>query len=242
MIKNVLVEIDKPPNITGNSKELKSGKNLTLSFEKVIGNKDAIIPLEGEIKVDGQVQLEESSASYRLVNDVWNLQFYRIEKNESGFYNAGGGGFQGFPYVFLGAGVNKAFFDLGGAALFGFAIQAMENNGLYETNDGKMWGYSSISNKLSYYAGAYIHANFYISRFALNYIASITSPTSNNVCGFGDECEKSFTFDFPYLLMQDIGIAYTNNKIKYRIGINQITGAEFAGQYWGTSFQAAWLW
>jgi hypothetical protein len=40
--------------------------------------------------------------------------------------------------------------------------------------------------------------------------------------------------------MQDIGISYTPNKIKYRLGVNQITGVKFPGQYWGLSVQMAY--
>jgi len=33
-----------------------------------------------------------------------------------------------------------------------------------------------------------------------------------------------------------------NKTIKYRLGLNQITGVEFPGQYYGLSVQMAYIW
>jgi hypothetical protein len=59
---------------------------------------------------------------------------------------------------------------------------------------------------------------------------------------YDSDYNADLSFFFPVLLMQDIGISYTPYKIKYRLGVNQITGVKFPGQYWGLSVQMAYGW
>ncbi|MDR2583049.1 MAG: hypothetical protein LBC75_06165 [Fibromonadaceae bacterium] len=92
------------------------------------------------------------------------------------------------------------------------------------------------------YAGFVAHASFYWEKFALSYAASMTNPWLVDELPVSEAHDADISFWFPVLLMQDIGISYTPNKIKYRLGINQITGIKSPGQYWGFSVQMAYMW
>jgi hypothetical protein len=70
----------------------------------------------------------------------------------------------------------------------------------------------------------------------------MTNPWLVNELPVSKGYDADISFWFPVLLMQDIGVSYTPYKIKYRLGVNQITGVKFPGQYWGLSIQMAYGW
>jgi hypothetical protein len=248
----------KPPNIYGNERYLKEGKHNTISFDANIG-KNKTIPLPGltneYVCVTSDMCLQETPANinYRLIENTLGFQFYRITKDDDDIYMGIGGGVQNFPYGFLMLGYNGNFIEIGGVAFWGLAINKASYEGMWVYYDDYIFTtdysayvkFKDIKN-LHSYGGLVAHASLYWKKFALSYAASVSSPwlvdelyAYNN--GVGD-FDADISFYFPVLLMQDIGISYTPYKIKYRLGVNQITGVKFPGQYWGFNVQMAYGW
>jgi hypothetical protein len=247
VIKNASVEVAKPPSIYGNATMLKPGVNHGISLEYSMGNNDAIIPLPGQVKVNGETQTEEkSNISYHLIDRIFGLQYFSVIKHPllstNNFYGGGGLGIQTFPYAFINFGVNKEHFEIGTAFLLGFPVQLINYDGYEVDEKGIQQGdiEDSIDN-CSTHTGAYIYTSVYFQHFALNYAASISKSVDNEVKDCGSFGGPLFYFIFPSLLMQDIGVVYTNNHIRYRIGLNQITGFSFPKKYYRATIQAAWL-
>jgi hypothetical protein len=247
VIENASVDVAKPPGIYGNATMLKPGINHSILLEYSAGNNNAFIPLSGQVKVNGEIQTEETNISYRLIDKILGLQYFftsKADESLSNFYGRGGLGFQKFPYIFVSFGTNREHFEIGTAFLLGFSTQFINYDGYYVNEDG-VWQ-EDINDRIrhcSTHMGTYLYASVYFQRFALNYVTSISNSVNNEVY---ENCDSFlsrplFYFDFPSLLMQDFGIAYTNNHIMYRIGLNQITGIHFPGQYYRTTFQVAWL-
>jgi hypothetical protein len=247
VVKNATADVAKPPNIYGNASLLNKRENRSISMEYSAGKSDAIIPLQGDVKVNQKIQTEDANINYRLLDNSFGLQFFSNTKTESDFYFGGGFGHQRFPYAFGTIGINKEYFEIGVALLLGYSSEKISYDGYFVNDDMKRG--SDISEEryqCSLYSSAYLYTSFYLKHFALNYAASIANPIdsdiySNNSCIGGLFEDKIFSFDFPVLLMQDIGVAYTNNRIRYRVGLNQITGIKFPGQYYRGTAHAAWL-
>ncbi|MCL2283973.1 MAG: hypothetical protein FWC26_11725 [Fibromonadales bacterium] len=121
----------------------------------------------------------------------------------------------------------------------------------YNTN-GTFFRYKDV-NMLHTYSGGVVHTSFFVKNFALNYAVSVSFPWTVTSIPYWEKNaywekegytsrEGAISFSFPLLLMQDIGISYTPHKIQYRLGVNQITGVKFPGQYWGLSVQVAYGW
>jgi hypothetical protein len=255
----------KPPNIYGNSRHLEEGLHNTISLDVNIG-KNKTIPLPGLVNkhtwcVDGEMCLQETPANinYRLIENAFGFQLYQVQKETSNLYIGAGGGIQSFPYIFLMFGFNGDFIEIGGTA-FGGLVQ---NEASYEGKHSyvepeefcRMFGIEEHYFRfkgikiLHSYGGLAANASFYWKKFALSYAASVSDPWPIKQLPFvySDEGEvyendADISFSFPVLLMQDIGISYTIYKIKSRIGVNQITGVKFPGQYWGLSVQVAYGW
>ena len=240
-----LFDVTKPPNIYGNNAEMEAGSHRNVSVEYNAGSNDVIIPLSGHVIIDNAVQEEYAEINYNLINDVFGLQYSFAKKYDNDFYLGNGLGFQGFPYAFLSAGINKKSAEFGTAVLLGYASQKIDYSGYYKDDEGNKTSnfYETMYNG-DIYKGAYFYTSFYFKRFALNYVASISNPMGDEIeeegCSF--ICRTILSFDFPALLMQDIGIVYNNNRIKYRVGLNQITSFKFPGRYYSASFQVAWGW
>jgi len=258
----------KPPNIYGNGRyledwsQVQEGKNYIISFDANIG-KNKTIPLPGITNEYTSctntnygyrcLQKTPANINYRLIENTLGFQFYRVVKEDSPIYTGLGGGLQNFPYGFIMLGYNGKSIEIGGVAFWGLAINKTSYEGWWLYNFDFTMGINPPTEIFEYvkfkditilhsYGGAVAHASFYWEKFALNYAVSISNPW------FVDELPTSvledadISFWFPTLLMQDIGISYTPNKIKYRLGVNQITGVKFPGQYWGLSVQIAYGW
>ena len=240
VLKNASVEATRPPIIYGNNRALKAGDHQSVSVEFTRNNYDINTSLQGHSKLEDD---PEFSADYRLRGNTWGLQFNIVTVRESGFHSGAGIGAQGFPYVFLSMGLNKEYFELGSAALLGFPSLKIDYEGYYENDDGEISGGFSGSESFGSIS-AYLYTSIYFNRFALNYVVSYTTQSRNFTFSEGDctGCEISVFLKTPDLYIHDIGIVYVNNHIKYRIGLNQIRSYELPRNYWGTSFQAAWLW
>ena len=250
----------KPPNIYGNNRYLEEGTHNSVSYNANIG-KNKTIPLPGIVNdsfsVGGASPPEKpANINYRLIENTLGFQYYRITK-EDDFYTGWGVGVQNFPYGVFMFGYNEENIEVGAAAYLGLSIDKSSYEG--------EWGYSDwwccdeneyIRIKdlsiLHTYGGINFYASYFWNKFAINYAASISNPwlvdelpiaVEGSVVNKRDvEHDADISFWFPFLLMHDIGISYTPNNIKYRLGINQITGIEFPGQYWGASLEMAYLW
>jgi len=256
----------KPPNIYGNGRYLTKETNSTISYDANIG-KNKTVPLLGitneyTLCSDRNLCLEKPPANinYRLIENTLGLQFNKTTKDYNDSYFGWGIGIQNQPYGFLMLGYNGKFFEIGGAGFLGLTINKASYEGWWYFYESYMVGsdidlFEKIKFKditiLHSYGGAVAHASFYWEKLALSYAASFTYPwlVDRLPAGFvqyhsGEEGLENadISFSFPALLMQDIGISYTPNKIKYRLGINQITGVKFSGQYWGLSVQMAYGW
>jgi hypothetical protein len=236
----------KPPNIYGNGRYLANDTtNYIISYDANIG-KNRTIPLHGVMNLHrdccGEV-LSEMPANiyYRLIENTLGFQFYRTIKYDYPYIGFGGG-LQNFPYGFFMLGCNGKSIEIGGVAFWGLAINkaSYEGSCLY-CQEVEYVKFKDVTIFHSYF-GLVAHASFYWEKFALGYAASITNPWLVDELPVSASDYADISFWFPALLMQDIGISYTPNKIKYRLGINQITGVEFPGQYWGLSLQMAYLW
>jgi hypothetical protein len=210
-----------------------------------------------------------ANINYRLIENTLGIQFYKIAKDYNDYYLGWGIGMQNQPYGFVMLGRNGKFFEIGGAALGGLTLNEASYEGgwyyhvSYFRSHNAMFaktlaeqGISDDYDKLEYvklkdvkilhlYGGITTYASLYLEKFALNYAASVTNPWIVNelLASKGDGSHGAdISFFFPVLLMQDIGISYMPHKIKYRFGINQITGVKFPGQYWGLSVQMAYGW
>ena len=231
----------KPPNIYGNNRYLAKDTNYTISYDANIG-KTKTIALPGIMNEHNTEDLPNTPANinYRLIENTLGLQFYRAIKNDYSFYFGLGGGIQNFPYGFLIFGHNRKFFEIGGSAYWGLTIDRASYEG--------RWDYEVRLKDLKVlhsYGGLTGYTSFYWEKFAINYSASIANPWLTDelpVLHGNSNHNTDISFWFPFLLMQDIGISYTPSKIKYRLGVNQITGIEFPGQYWGVSVQMAYGW
>jgi hypothetical protein len=240
----------KPPNIYGNNRHLTKDTNYTISYDANIGKNKTIYipgvlnsikdPLTNEI-----ISETPADISYRLIENTLGVQFYRIRKydfNDYNYYFGYGCGVQNFPYGSLMFGLNEKFVEIGGAIFWGITIDKASYEGEMDgapINDR----YIKLKNiyVLHSYSGAVAHASVYFKKIALSYSISPASPWIANELPVSKDEEADLAFAFPYLLMQDIGISYTPNKIKYRLGVNQITG-DFPGHYWGLSVQVAYGW
>jgi hypothetical protein len=252
----------KPPNIYGNSRYLTKDTNYIISFDANIG-KNKTIPLPGLINDSyynnsGEMPETPADINYRLIETTLGFQFYRVIKDPY-HYTGLGGGVQNFPYGFVMLGYNGKFIEVGGVAFGGFALNEASYGGMGKPSCGRPPGGFRVLAKCSYeyfqvknmnvlhtYAGIVAHASFHWNKFALNYASSVSNPwfvgTLPAVENENDFSNGDITFSFPVLLMQDIGISYAPNSIKYRLGVNQITGVKFPGQYWGLSVQVAYGW
>jgi hypothetical protein len=183
------------------------------------------------------------------LDNSFGLQYFSNIKTDSDFYFGGGFGYQKFPYAFGTIGINQEHFEIGAALLLGYSSEKISYDGYSVDEDGrklKDGNFSEERYRCSSYSSAYLYTSFYLKHFALNYAASVASPIADeiyndNSCLGGLFRDKIFSFDFPVLLMQDIGVAYTNNHIRYRVGLNQITGVKFPGQYYRGTAHTAWL-
>jgi hypothetical protein len=243
----------KPPNIYGNNRYLTKDINYTISYDANIG-KNKTIPLPGIFNEHNDLPYSSANIHYRLIENSLGFQFSRAMKNDYDFYIGFGSGIQNFPYGFLMFGFNGKSIEVGGAAYWGLMIDkaSYEGTWFYE-NEGFGFGWASHDEYIKLkdmkilhsYGGLTAYTSFYWEKFALNYSASIANPwlvTKLPVLYDKDSYDANISFLFPFLLMQDVGISYTPNKIKYRLGVNQITGIEFPGQYWGVSVQVAYGW
>jgi hypothetical protein len=260
----------KPPNIYGNGHYLTDETNYIISGNingDINIGKNKTIPLPGITNeytscINGEcLQKTSANINYRLIENTLGFQYYKATKNEYN-YTGLGIGIQNFPYVFFTFGYNKKSFEIGGAVFWGLAIDRASYEGwwYYFEPDAFSWGsdmevfeYIKFKNNaiLHSYGGLVAYTSFYWEKFALNYAASISNPwlvyelpADFILYKRGAEEDLKYaniSFWFPALLMQDIGISYTPNRIKYRLGVNQITGVKFPGQYWGISGQMAYL-
>ena len=256
----------KPPNIYGNERYLTNESNSIISYNANIG-KNKTIPLPGitnertscdkydllnnEYK-EFCVQKTPANINYRLIENTLGIQFNKTIKNYYDIYFGWGVGVQNQPYGFLMLGYNGKLFEVGGAGFWGLTINKASYEGMWYFYHGGTFAESEVKN-LEYakfkdvtifhsYGGAVAHASFFWEKFALNYAVSITNPWLVNELPASASDDAYISFWFPALLMQDIGISYTPNKIKYRLGINQITGVKFPEQYFGISLQMAYMW
>jgi hypothetical protein len=154
------------------------------------------------------------------------------------------------------AGINEKIIEIGGAAFLGFTINKASYEGewdiaLNNIPNEEEWDGSPLSDKYiklkdiyipHSYVGAIGHVSFFWEKFGLNYGVSTSLPWAIDKLPISKDEEADVAFDNTYLLMQDIGISYTPYNIKYRLGVNQITGEKFHGRYWGLSAQMAYGW
>jgi hypothetical protein len=258
----------KPPNIYGNSRYLTKDTNYIISYDANIGkNKTIYLPeiINLSTEAGGDV-LPEMPANiyYRLIENTLGFQFYKTMKYNN-LYTGLGGGVQNFPYGFFMWGYNGKYIEVGSVVFWGLAINNASYGGIWEYYSYDPWGgspggfkiftpaeretdqdendYFKIKkiNILHSYGGLVTHASFYWEKFAINYAASVSNPWFVDELPASKSENADISFSFPALLMQDIGISYTPYKIKYRLGVNQITGVKFPGQYWGISGQIAYL-
>ncbi|MDR2579733.1 MAG: hypothetical protein LBC85_01905 [Fibromonadaceae bacterium] len=250
----------KPPNIYGNNRHLTKDTNYIISYDASIG-KNKTIPLPGIMnqsqRVTSEIKLDGTPAdiNYRLIQKALGFQFSRVTKKED-FFMGFGGGVQNFPYVFFMLGHNGKFIEAGGAAFWGLTIDKASYSGEWGYIDNFTMGITKPIEKyephfeqnnvsiLHSYGGLTTYASLYWKKVALNYSASITSPwfLISNSLPVSSDYDADISFSFPVLLMQDVGVSFTPYKIKYRLGINQITGVKFPGQHWGLSVQMAYGW
>jgi hypothetical protein len=237
----------KPPNIYGNSRYLAKDTNYIISYDANIG-KNKTIPLPGIVNSNSTHPREDANINYRLIENTLGFQFYRAIKNDYDFYKGFGGGLQNFPYGFLMIGHNKKFMEVGAAIFLGLTIDNASYEGKWDCSFFDSCGgyYTKLEDVyvLHPHGGIVTHVSFYFKKIALNYAASVSSPwlVKDLPIPLSGEGYADISFLFPVLLIQDIGISYMPNKIKYRFGINQITGVKFPGQYWGLSVQMAYGW
>ena len=262
VVKNGSSTVTKPPVIYGNVKELERGLNHRILAEYNLGNKNAAIPLEGALKMSAipndnknsgdlksvyHSQEEPMNFIYELQNNNFGMQYFLTNKYDN-FYYGSGAGFQDFPYAFFDIGVNKKYFEIGAAFLIGYDWQTIEYDGYFVNEEGDTHDpFEESKTNSGAYFGAYIHSSIFLKPFALNYSASISRARSDLLyedgCGFMSDmfpgyCTE-YTFDFPALIMQDIGIAYSYQKIGCRISLNKTTDSNFKKSYFGTNFQVA---
>ena len=242
----------KPPNIYGNNRYLTKDTNRVISYDANIG-KNKTIPLPGIMNLYQEIEGEElpetpANINYRLIEKTLGFQYYQVIKDNNNCYFGGGLGVQNFPYGFFIFGYNRNFVEVGGAMYWGLTIDKASYEGLWLYETGGFISfldtqYIRLENAyiLHSYAGLTMYASLHLKKFALNYAASIANPWLVDELP-AHHRDADISFWFPVLLMQDIGISYTHHKIKYRLGINQITGVEFPGQYWGLSVQMAYGW
>lgn len=254
----------KPPNIYGNSRYLTNETNYIISGDVNIG-KNKTIPLPGItneytscIDRNSCLQITPANINYRLIENTFGIQFHKTTKN-SNYYFGWGVGVQNQPYGFVMLGYNGKIFEIGGATFWGLTVNKASYEGWWYflddftmgiTSDTEIFEHIKFKNVaiLHSYGGLVAHASFYWEKFALSYAASFTYPwlVDELPAGFPYNSKEKLhyadiSFWFPALLMQDIGISYTPHKIKYRLGVNQITGVKLPGQYWGFSVQMAYL-
>jgi hypothetical protein len=248
----------KPPNIYGNNRYLANDANYIISYDANIG-KNKTVPLPGITNeytscIDNLcLQKTPANINYRLIENTLGIQFHKTTKYYNDCYFGWGIGVQNQPYGFLMLGYNGEFFEIGGTAFWGLTVGKASYEGWWYYYDDFTMGIRPNTEIFEYikfkdvtifhsYGGLVGYTSFYWEKFALNYAASITNPwlVDELPAGFFEDADISFSF--PALLMQDIGISYAPNKIKYRLGVNQITGIKFPGQYWGLSVQVAYGW
>jgi len=255
----------KPPNIYGNNRYLTNNFNYIISYDANIG-KNKTMSLPEIINEHNDFPHTSANIHYRLIENTLGFQFYCAMKNKYDMYLGFGSGIQNFPYSLLIFGYNGKSIEIGGAAYWGLTIDKASYEGMwfYES----FWTASDWASHDEYiklkdmrilhsYGGLTVYTSFYWEKFALNYSASISNPwLIKKLPVLHDEniYDADISFEFPFLLMQDIGISYTPNKIKYRLGVNQITSIKFPeqywepgqywgiGQYWGLSVQMAYGW
>jgi len=230
------------------------GKNKTIFLPGVIN----------EHAFTGESYMPETPANiyYRLIENTRGFQYSRVHKIAHDFYMGFDLGMQNFPYSSFILGYNGKTVEVGGAMFWGLTIDRASYEGMWFFRDYPILGseddttahYEILQDsELEYvklkkakifhpYGGIVFYASSYMEKFALNYAASISSPwLLIRELPASKSYDADISFQFPILLMQDIGISYTPHRIKYRLGVNQITGVKFHGQYWGFNIQMAYL-
>jgi len=243
----------KPPNIYGNNSYLTKDAVNIISYDANIG-KNKTIPLPGIMNLYNSRALPDTLADihYRLIENTLGFQYHKVLKSKSDLYFGFGGGVQNFPYGSLIFGYNGKFVEIGGATYWGLTLGKASYEGIWDWETGGPLSSSDTqyirledAYILHSYGGLTAYASLHLKKFALSYAASIANPwlVDELPAPIGrSSSDPDISFWFPALLMQDVGISYTHHRIKYRLGINQITGIEFPGQYWGLSVQMAYGW
>lgn len=237
----------KSPNIHGNQRYLEPGKNTKISIEGNYADNHSIA-LNGitNQSISGEeFTLPESTANltYRLISTTGGINLSVVNKKEVCFYGLGLGG-QPFPYLYGITGLNNEFFEIGASMLLGISNDKATYSGeaIWTENqlDGSWEERSDISEKDNYilhtYTSASLYSSLYVNGFSINYVGTIGWPW-----GFLDELpavtsnketrDFDISFNFPYLLMNDISLGYQYQSVFFQIGYNQIVGKYFDGKY-----------
>jgi len=237
----------KSPNIHGNQRYLDKGEYKSIYLVGNHGGNETVKlnginnnSLQGE-----EYSLPDSIAniSYRIINTTAGIDWSKVYKKEAGYYGFGFGG-QPYPYVYGKMGINEKYFEIGSSILIGVSSDEATYDGevIWTNNqlDGS-WEEREIvdvkkANLLHTFTSASISSSVFAKGFSLNYVGTIGWPWGllselPSKSTKGGEGKYEISFDFPYLLSNDIGISYRFGSVSIGVGYNQIVGKMFEGRY-----------
>jgi hypothetical protein len=243
-------EASKPPSVYGNERRLEHGISPQVSLQGSVG-KNKTVALEGLMNQSTGYGLPQEPANISYRFDGINLggQFTYTYKSRSDWFFGFSGGYQDMPYVTGLLGVNKDFWEIGFSHLIGIASNEATYSGTIEqepfcfiedpcTDDWDL-GPFSVENEsnLNLYMAANLHASVFLSYVSLGWTGGVAVPWSQSEL----YSESTYTFEFPLLFSNDIGMAWNYHHFKFRLGANWISGPALAESVLSITSQAAWI-
>jgi len=242
-----------PPNLSGNATEIPQKKISVKWTSEINMGKNTTVKLYGlkNDAVEGDMDAyswgeSDADVQFRIIENTYGGNISEMIKAHLAFAGLGIG-FQNLPYGYLMAGLNSKHLELGGNLFGGVAYNKAAYEGLYTYWDipsfglGPDCGSGDVNESrwiLHTYYGASVFASIYFGGFAVVYGGSITWPW-----GLVDELSVTdhgfydISFSFPYILSQNIGLAYTYKSYQGMVGVSQIVGEAFGGRTYSLNFK-----
>jgi hypothetical protein len=241
-------EASKPPSVYGNERRLEHGISPQVSLQGSVGQ-NKTIALEGLMNQSTGYGLPQEPANISYRFDGINLggQATYTYKTRSDWFFGFSGGYQDMPYVTGLLGVNKDFWEVGFSHLIGLTRNRATYSGTIE-NDPILckepcldWDqepfFAEDESYENLYMAANLHASVFLSYVSLGWTGGIAVPWSQSEL----YSESTYTFDFPFLISNDIGMAWNYHHFKIRLGMNWISGSALAESVLSITSQAAWI-
>ncbi len=241
----------RPPKVGGAMEHLDHSNKNRFAVGYVQGEESTVhlngVRNQSVDKQEAQLPASASTVNYKIQQNSLTLDYRRQNRNDNLGYQFGVG-YDQMAYLFVGAGVNKEFFEIGINGLIGVTRDqaSYSGEGYYEDGVqlvGTWYEHQEIneSNVDVYhtYFGSSLYISVYNEMLALGYTATLAKPYGLNDVLYEGRKKYETSIALPMLVMQNVDISYKfNDCVKMEMGLGNMTGDAFAGQLWSASLRA----